>query len=104
MSVESVVAARRFVEGPALISDREGNSILVINLNERWAECSVCGADTPAKWGLPVWNGFIVANDWPGEWGGVAACESCWERHERGELVEVPTSEYSPAMDVKEAG
>lgn len=69
--------------------------ITVIDLNERWSDCHVCGEPTPARWGLPVWNGFIVANDWPGEWGGVPACESCWEKHERGELVEVPTSEFN---------
>lgn len=69
---------------------------LQINMQDHWTECTVCGADTPAEWGLPVWNGMIVANDWPGEWGGVPACESCWAKHERGELVEVPTSEYEP--------
>lgn len=72
-----------------------GAEMVVINMQEPWTECTVCGADTLEGWGLPIWNGLIVANDWPGEWGGVPACESCWERHERGELVEVPTSEYA---------
>lgn len=71
-----------------------GNPVVVIDLNARWADCHVCGDPTPCQWGLPVWNGFIVANDWPGTWGGVPACYSCWEKHERGELVEVSTSEY----------
>lgn len=74
-----------------------GPDIYVIDLNERRTDCTACGAETPARWGLPVWEGFVVANDWPGPWGGVPACESCWERHERGELVEVPASDY-PAI------
>jgi hypothetical protein len=73
----------------------EDGSSMVINMYEPWTECSVCGTETPVGWGLPVWNGFIVANDWPGEWGGVPACQSCWAKHERGELVEVATSGYT---------
>jgi hypothetical protein len=72
----------------------DGDPYLAIDMQESWTECIVCGAETPARRGLPAWNGMIVANDWPGEWGAVPACEPCWGRHERGELVEVPTSEF----------
>lgn len=65
--------------------------ILVVNLWPPWTNCTICGVETPSKWGVPVWNGDIVANDWPGEWGGVAACEKCWEEHERGMHVQFPT-------------
>lgn len=80
---------------PHVLRFPEGD-VEVINLSARWTDCTVCGEETPAAWGLPVWNGLIVANDWPGEWGGVPACEACWEQHERGELVEHPTSAYRP--------
>lgn len=76
-----------------------GQIVGIIDMDYRWTECHVCGADTVIGWGLPVWNGSIVANDWPGSWGGVPACYECWERHERGELVEIPTSEYRPEFD-----
>lgn len=65
--------------------------MVVIDLNERWADCHICGEPTPSRWGVPVWNGEIVANDWPGEWGGVPACEKCWAEHERGMHVQYPT-------------
>ena len=67
---------------------------MIINLDEPWTECTICGADTPSKWGVPVWSGMIVANDWPGDWGGVPACKSCYEQHTRGMHVEVLTDEY----------
>lgn len=70
---------------------RASQPITVINMNERWTDCHICGEPTLAKWGVPTWNGSIVANDWPGDWGGVPACEKCWEEHERGLHVEEPT-------------
>lgn len=83
--------------GPTAYDVRiDGHPVVIVDLSAHWADCHVCGEPTPCRWGLPVWNGFIVANDWPGDWGGVPACQSCWARHERGELAEVPTSDYRP--------
>lgn len=75
-----------------------GHEVEVINLDARWADCHICGEPTPCRWGVPVWNGFIVAVDWPGEWGGVPACERCHDEHARGMHVEVPTSEFYDAL------
>lgn len=79
-----------------------GGRMLIIDMQEPWSTCRVCGAETPSRWGLPVHAGLIVANDWPGEWAGSPACQACWERHERGELVELPTSEYDPSIHGRE--
>jgi hypothetical protein len=66
-------------------------------LDKRLRDCHVCGGPSLASWGLPLNNNAeIVANDWPGEWGGAPACYTCWWLHERGKLVECPTSEYDP--------
>jgi hypothetical protein len=81
-----------------------GDTYVVINMQEPTIDCHVCGVEAPMAWGLPLNNNAeIVANDWPGEWGGVSVCESCWARHERGELVECPTSDYDPKWHGKEA-
>ena len=62
---------------------------LVIYLQYPVVQCCVCGEDAPSCWGIPVDsdNGLIVANDFDGEWGGMPACKSCWQRHENGEFV-----------------
>ena len=61
----------------------------VIDLSPRFSQCSMCGVETPTRWGLPVDSetAQIVANDFKGEWGGIPACRECWERHEQGEFV-----------------
>lgn len=48
--------------------------------------CPGCGGRASPFHGLPVFNGDIMSNDWPGEWGGAPACEACFEKHLRGEL------------------
>lgn len=40
---------------------------------------------------LPTFNGDIVSNDWPGEYGCKSCCEFCYQKHERGE---VPTCDH----------
>lgn len=66
-------------------------------------ECNVCGcvwhAGRHGSYGIPVWNGWIVGNDWPYEWGGVPVCRPCYERHERGELTEIHPDEIIPGCD-----
>lgn len=75
----------------------------ILNISMQWLtiECYVCECiwhqAQGGSYGIPIWNGMIVANDWPGEWGGVPVCKPCYERHERGELTEMPTSDYDPA-------
>lgn len=77
------------------------DDILVIRMQSNTAECSLCGRETDYKWGIPVFNGDVVSNDFP-DWmwsqggGGQAVCRSCYEKHERGEI---PTFDhyYVPA-------
>ena len=62
--------------------------VLLIDLNERWAECWACGADTPSRWGLPIDSSAeLVPNDYQGDWGGVPACKSCFDAHAQGLLT-----------------
>ena len=35
---------------------------------------------------VPVFNGDIVSTEWTGDWCGIGCCESCYERHARGEM------------------
>lgn len=59
---------------------------IVIDLQEPWAECSVCGAETPSRWGIPVYEDHILRNDEEGEWGGAPACEVCYSIHQAGNI------------------
>lgn len=64
----------------------------VIDMNQREAKCSLCGKWTDACWGVPTYNGDLVSNDFP-DWltreggGCMAACEACYEKHARGEVL-----------------
>lgn len=50
-------------------------------------DCCLCGGDASGFHAVPIWNGDeLVSNDWPGEWAGKPSCESCYLKHERGEL------------------
>ncbi len=44
--------------------------------------CFVCGAECGGRFGLPVCSGDVLPNDWPGEWGGVVVCRSCFEAND----------------------
>ncbi len=55
---------------------------LVINLNERWADCWVCGNPTlcASGFGIPVYEDIVLPNSWDGEWFGQGACEPCFTK------------------------
>ena len=57
-------------------------SILVVELWPRESECVLCGAflSGPCK-GLPMYEGEVVPDDWPGEWAGFDVCDSCYGLH-----------------------
>ena len=38
-----------------------------------------------------VFNGDVMSNDWPGEWGGRSCCEACYEKHLAGKM---PTADH----------
>lgn len=63
--------------------------VLVIDLYPPCIYCAVCGAHDLSRWGIPVSSetAQIISNDSDEDWGGVPACESCWERHAAGEFV-----------------
>ena len=53
-----------------------------VHLDAHVADCYVCNAETPAHWGIPAYEGYVLPNDWPGEWGGFDVCAACWERQQ----------------------
>ena len=48
--------------------------------------CVACGRPSSGFHGLPVFNGDVVSNDWPGEWAGVPCCEPCYTAHLEGRM------------------
>lgn len=52
----------------------------VIQMQAIPADCWVCGADaTGLDFGIPVYEGNVLPNDWKGEWGGVPVCKRCFD-------------------------
>lgn len=68
---------------------RKHDGFVVIDMYEPWATCSVCGVDTPSRWGIPVSSetAEIIANDSDESCGAIPACQSCYEKHAAGEFV-----------------
>lgn len=65
--------------------------IEVIELFPRESNCAICGVDVvDCRLGVPMFEGCLVPNDWPHEWGGADACQECFAKHERGELPTWP--------------
>lgn len=62
--------------------------ILEIRMQSNMIDCSICGEPDCHSWGVPTFNGDIVSNDFPDElWeGSIGVCESCYCKHERGEI------------------
>ena len=68
---------------------QKGERFVLIDMQEPWAKCSMCGVDTPSRWGIPVSSetAEIIANDSNESWGAIPACQSCFEKHSAGEFV-----------------
>lgn len=63
--------------------------ILEIIMQSRPGEgdpCVNCRQPSSGHHALPIFNGDIMSNEWPGEWGGVPCCERCYELHEQGKV------------------
>lgn len=61
--------------------------VLLIRLDEPETECIACGADCPKTHGLPMFEGwFLEAND-PGEWAGFDACRPCFDAYTAGGIA-----------------
>lgn len=59
------------------------SEITIIELWPQEDECCVCGAlvicySCGPNYGLAMYEDEIVPADWPGEWGGFTACQSCF--------------------------
>ena len=74
-------------------------TILVINLSPRESECILCGTflSDPRR-GLPMYEGEVVPDDWPGEWAGFDVCEHCYAKH-RPPPVLKPTRPYGDIFE-----
>lgn len=66
------------------------SSDLRIKLQSGMIDCSLCGAATEFRWGVPTFNGDVVSNDFPdellGQGGSVPVCERCFRAHAEGRL------------------
>jgi hypothetical protein len=84
------------------MSGNHMNDVIVIDLWPHFAECWACGAFTPCRWGLPVGDcGKLVSNDYTGEWGGVPACQQCYQAHAEGLLTERTLVWWRRRMELK---
>lgn len=65
--------------------------IVVIDMNallRPWSECVVCGIEEPNTQSVAVSdNGYVVSDDYEGEWAGMPACRACYSKQLRGELT-----------------
>lgn len=67
----------------------EVSDVLEIRMQSRPGEgdpCSNCGEPSTGFHALPWFNGDLMSNDWPGEWGGLPCCLECFQQHESGKL------------------
>lgn len=77
--------------------------VLSIRLYEPMVECRLCGAEAPHSWGVPMYEGNLLSNDFQGEWFGAPACKQCFEAHARGDLPtfdRLYTTEARPVYEV----
>ncbi len=75
---------------PGVHFEHYTKDVLTIRMQALPATCWVCGADaTGDDCGVPVYDGYVLPNDWGGEWGGVAACRKCFEKQSK---IAEPTS------------
>ena len=59
--------------------------IQIIDLWPRESECVLCGEHLwGCKLGLPMHEGEVVPDDWPGEWAGFDVCAPCYVKHRPG--------------------
>ena len=54
------------------------STALFIRMQDREGGCTTCSR--PADYcGVPMYEGYVLPNDWPGEWGGFPCCWRCFE-------------------------
>lgn len=77
--------------------------VLSIRLFEPYADCSLCGEETICRWGVPMYEGNLLSNDFKGEWFGQPACQACHDAHARGDLRTYDHLYWPPARPLFEA-
>lgn len=55
------------------------SQVVVIELWPHTDFCCVCEQEVLTRYGLPMYEDEILPADWPGEWGGFAACKRCYD-------------------------
>jgi len=57
------------------------SEVFVIHLWPPEMFCGVCDAPVfgLGGFGVPMWEGMVLPNDWPDEWGGFPACRPCYD-------------------------
>lgn len=68
--------------------------IVVINMEPMFQptdHCCICGCEVVIytfrqNYGIAMYEGLPVPDEWDGEWGGFTACKDCFDKNERGEL------------------
>lgn len=74
----------RTPDAALLIIENPEPAWLAIRLDDPETECHVCGTiTTGGRFAIPIYEGYVLPNPWPGEWVGVPACTACFERQER---------------------
>lgn len=60
-------------------------AVLVVELWPPVVNCRVCGVcvGTYQGFGIPMWEGDVLPNDWPGDWGGFPACLPCYSAQQQ---------------------
>lgn len=67
------------------------SKITIIDLVQPSAQCCICGEWDHNRWGIPISleTALVISNDSDEDWAGKPACQSCWTKHDNGELVGV---------------
>lgn len=55
------------------------SDVVVIDMQDRAADCVRCGLLANPQLGIPVYEDVAVPNDWTGEWFGAPACDECFD-------------------------
>lgn len=71
--------------------------MLCVNLTPRFSNCYICGKELigPCK-GVPIYEGCLVPIDWTKEWGGVDACDQCYDHYENNRFEYWPKNFQKP--------
>jgi hypothetical protein len=86
------------------------NVILMEPFFPHMAECCICGCDVVLRtfgpnYGIAMYEGIPVPNEWTYEWGGFPACKACFDKHEAGELQRWPGSHpRDPGLSINTDG